>query len=213
MPLAAQAARAAASKYAPWCSCMHAMFRPGILDSFQPRLISILSMGKRKPVSILKRSQQGVAGGHSNKRKADSAGVHEQHQKPRKQARKQPLDSTSAAGGSAGASRQEQQHRQPRQQEPAGLRPTSPVHSQAAYAVRRLLEADASKRGGVTLKSLTLAPHIAAKKVPRCRSCLVPLPDAPWLLSSLYFPFIVLMMMMHIEGCREPGLSHTRRRL
>lgn len=47
---------------------------------------------------------------------------------------------------------------------PQGLRPTSAVHAQAAYAVQRLLEADASKRGGVTLKGLTLAPHITAKK-------------------------------------------------
>ncbi len=48
---------------------------------------------------------------------------------------------------------------------PQGLRPTSAVHAQAAYAVKRLLEADARKRGGATLKGLTLAPHITAKKV------------------------------------------------
>ncbi len=46
-----------------------------------------------------------------------------------------------------------------------GLQPTSMVHRQAAHAVARLLAADASQREGATLKSLTLAPHIVAKKV------------------------------------------------
>ena len=45
------------------------------------------------------------------------------------------------------------------------LQPTSVVHRQAAFAVSRLLAADASQREGATLKSLTLAPHIEAKKV------------------------------------------------
>lgn len=118
-------------------------------------------MGKRKPVSILKRAQ-GPSAGLGKKRRTELAGDQEQQQTPQKQPRKQPLNGNSAgAGGSSG----QQQRRQQRQPEPLGLRPTSPVHSQAAYAVRRLLEADASKRGGVTLKSLTLAPHITAKKV------------------------------------------------
>ena len=67
-------------------------------------------------------------------------------------------------GGSGGAKHaRSMQQQQPKQ--PTGLRPVSAVHQQAAYAVRRLLEADASKRGGVTLKSLTLGPQVTAKKV------------------------------------------------
>lgn len=40
----------------------------------------------------------------------------------------------------------------------------SAVHVQAAYAVRRLLEADASKQGGATLKALTLGNERVAAK-------------------------------------------------
>lgn len=45
------------------------------------------------------------------------------------------------------------------------------VHRQAAYAVERLLAADASQREGATLKSLTLAPHIQAKKATYAVTC------------------------------------------
>ncbi|PRW56905.1 phosphoglucomutase PGM3 isoform B [Chlorella sorokiniana] len=66
------------------------------------------------------------------------------------------------SGGGGAKHHRSTQQQQPKQ--PAGLRPVSAVHQQAAYAVRRLLEADASKRGGVTLKSLTLGPQVTAKK-------------------------------------------------
>ncbi|KAL4452334.1 hypothetical protein ABPG75_007996 [Micractinium tetrahymenae] len=128
-------------------------------------------MGKRKPVSILKRAQQGSAG-QGKKRKAELAGTQEQHQKPQKQPRTQPQNGNSAASSGGGGGRQRQpKGQQQRRQEPTGLRPTSAVHSQAAYAVRRLLDADTSKRGGVSLKSLTLAPHITAKKATYAVTC------------------------------------------
>eukprot|EP00873_Tetraselmis_striata_P002564 jgi/Tetstr1/422828/TSEL_013619.t1 len=38
------------------------------------------------------------------------------------------------------------------------------VHRQAADALARLLAASASRRGGTSIKALTLAPHIQAKK-------------------------------------------------
>ncbi|GAB4818953.1 hypothetical protein N2152v2_005999 [Parachlorella kessleri] len=47
------------------------------------------------------------------------------------------------------------------------------VHRQAAIAVSRLLAADASHRKGATLKSLTLAPHIEAKKATYAVTCQV----------------------------------------
>ena len=116
-------------------------------------------MGK-KPVSILRRaaaSKQGAPRppGGSKKRK-ESGGEHEQPAPQRRRSQPSGGGGGRQHHGSGGGSR-----------EPPGLRLTSPVHSQAAYAVRRLLEADASKRGGVSLKSLTLAPHIQAKKARR----------------------------------------------
>ena len=44
------------------------------------------------------------------------------------------------------------------------LNPINETHRQAAHAVGRLLHADATGRDGASLKSLTLAPHIVNKK-------------------------------------------------
>ncbi|GLI69443.1 hypothetical protein VaNZ11_014055, partial [Volvox africanus] len=52
-------------------------------------------------------------------------------------------------------------------------RPLSVVHKQAAFAVQRLLEADSSRKHGASLKSLTLAPHIEAKKATFAVTCQV----------------------------------------
>ncbi|KAG2499505.1 hypothetical protein HYH03_002452 [Edaphochlamys debaryana] len=52
-------------------------------------------------------------------------------------------------------------------------RPVSTVHQQAAFAVQRLLEADRDRRHGASLKSLTLAPHIVAKKATYAVTCQV----------------------------------------
>jgi hypothetical protein len=60
----------------------------------------------------------------------------------------------------------------PRQQQRANsqqhagrpLQAQSVVDRQAAYAVQALVQADEGRGNGVTLKSLTLAPHITAKK-------------------------------------------------
>lgn len=110
--------------------------------------------GKRKPTSILKRAaaQESERPGKKRKTQTGAAqGGNKDAPRPQQQERK-------GSGGSGARERRPQAL-------PAGLRPVSAVHSQAAYAVRRLLQADASKQGGVTLKSLTLAPHITAKKV------------------------------------------------
>lgn len=114
-------------------------------------------MAKKRPRSILQRAaatesrpakkaraQQAAGSGHAGQQAATAGAARKQQQGSGK----------SGGGGGGGGAR-----------EPAGLRAVSAVHSQAAYAVRRLLEADASKRGGVSLKSLTLGPRVTAKKV------------------------------------------------
>ena len=49
----------------------------------------------------------------------------------------------------------------------------SVVDQQAAFAVQRLLQADSSRSNGASLKSLTLAPHIVAKKATYAVTCQV----------------------------------------
>lgn len=49
----------------------------------------------------------------------------------------------------------------------------STVHQQATFAVQRLLEADSSRKHGASLKSLTLAPHVVAKKATYAVTCQV----------------------------------------
>ncbi|GFR46288.1 hypothetical protein Agub_g7844, partial [Astrephomene gubernaculifera] len=51
--------------------------------------------------------------------------------------------------------------------------PISVVHQQAAFAVQRLLEADSQRKHGASLKSLTLAPHVVAKKATYAVTCQV----------------------------------------
>jgi hypothetical protein len=59
----------------------------------------------------------------------------------------------------------------PRQ--PGSLVCNSIIDRQAARALQTLLEADAGQRRGATLKSLTLAPHIAEKKATYAVTCQV----------------------------------------
>ncbi len=56
---------------------------------------------------------------------------------------------------------------------PPSWRCISTVHQQAAFAVQRLLEADSSRKHGASLKSLTLAPHVVAKKATYAVTCQV----------------------------------------
>jgi hypothetical protein len=63
-----------------------------------------------------------------------------------------------------GAFRTKQQGSSSRQHQGRQLQPQGVVDRQAAYAVQALVEADEGRGKGVTLKSLTLAPHITAKK-------------------------------------------------
>jgi len=90
-------------------------------------------MGKRKPVSLLKRQSAKNLGDASSKNKrlkADNPGSNNQLQNTR----------------------------------PRVLNPINDTHRQAAHAVGRLLNADATGHDGASLKSLTLAPHIVNKK-------------------------------------------------
>lgn len=54
---------------------------------------------------------------------------------------------------------------------PKAWTPASVVHRQAAWAIQRLLAADASGKGGASLKTLTLAPHIEAKRATHAVTC------------------------------------------
>lgn len=45
------------------------------------------------------------------------------------------------------------------------------VHRQAAIAVGKLLEADEKKQGGASIKTLTLAPGVIAKKATYALTC------------------------------------------
>ena len=59
----------------------------------------------------------------------------------------------------------------PREDMPQPSRVLRIVHRQAAAAVSRLLEADASKRGGVSIKALTLSPSVLSKKATHALTC------------------------------------------
>mmetsp|Transcript_40301 Transcript_40301/g.89498 ORF Transcript_40301/g.89498 Transcript_40301/m.89498 type:complete len:538 (+) Transcript_40301:127-1740(+) len=54
-----------------------------------------------------------------------------------------------------------------------GIKCSSVIDRQAAYAVERLVEADASKSKGASLKSLTLAPNIVNKRATYAVTCQV----------------------------------------
>ena len=90
-----------------------------------------------------------------------------QQQDPRQRPHKQGRPEGSA-------SQHHPRHHHHSQQQPQHQwTPVSQVHQQAATAVGRLLEADASRRHGASLKSLTLAPHIVAKKATYAVTCQV----------------------------------------
>jgi len=94
---------------------------------------------KRKAASILKRKPPGIEPGIKNSKK------------------KQKLDSKS---GLQPLNVPNKSHNK----KPNSLFPNSVTHRRAAFAVARLLAADASGRDGASLKSLTLAPHIENKR-------------------------------------------------
>ncbi len=75
---------------------------------------------------------------------------------------------------------QQQQQRKPRSSgdgprpgSSSGLQCMNPIHRQAAFAVQRLVTADATKSKGASLKSLTLAPHIENKRATYAVTCQV----------------------------------------
>jgi putative methyltransferase len=93
-------------------------------------------MGKRKPVSLLKRQSASNPGDAKLSKKA-----------------KKQLKSDNPSSNN-----------QPQNTQPCVLNPINDTHRHAAHAVGRLLNADATGRDGASLKSLTLAPHIVNKK-------------------------------------------------
>jgi putative methyltransferase len=93
-------------------------------------------MGKRKPLSLLKRDHAGA--------NAKEPGA------PKRQKTGAPKGPSYTAPKPQAAV--------------ASWQPVSLLHRQASHAVGRLLHADATGRHGATLKSLTLAPHIVSKK-------------------------------------------------
>lgn len=122
---------------------------------------------KKRKQSILQRAAQQAPRPKKQRTQSDQAAPRYEGSSTGHGARQQQRGGGGGGGGGSGAKHpRSAQQQQPKQ--PQGLRPVSAVHQQAAYAVRRLLEADASKRGGVTLKSLTLGPQVAAKKVRCC---------------------------------------------
>ena len=135
-------------------------------------------MGKHKPMSILKRTP-----GQQDKRKAaqpPEQGSPLKRQKP-PPAKERPtshgkpytaLHMNTPANKRVKAATE-------RLSTGGSLRPgsweaVSIVDRQAARAVQQLLQADASGRGGASIKSLTLAPSIEAKKATHAVTC----PDA-----------------------------------
>lgn len=161
-----------------------------------PSFVSSSSMAaKKRPRSILQRAAAAEP-------------------RPAKKARAQQAAGSGHAPGwqqaatAAATRRKQQQGGGGGAREPAGLRAVSAVHSQAAYAVHRLLEADASKRGGVSLKSLTLGPRVTAKKVRQRRlgnsrpgsAALASLLLSCTALTHTASPLLLLLNAGHVRG-------------
>lgn len=193
---------------------MHACACPPLLaciDPFDPFDIQGASpglsraMGKRKPVSILKRAQQQEPRPAKKQKTQQPVPGEQSKQAPNREQKQQQNRQGQGGGGSGGSARRDHNR------EPPGLRPTSAVHAQAANAVRRLLEADASKRGGVTLKSLTLAPHITAKKASRAAGfSAAPAP----LLVHVCLQCVCHALCLLLRGCCAGGwVLHVRQYL
>lgn len=112
----------------------------------------------KKPVGILKRNA------HTPK----SAGPQKRKKKHVKSAVETHVKSNQAASTSTVVSPTESSL--PKQQQHFWSC-QSEVDRQAAACISKVLASDASKRNGKTIKSLTLAPHIKAKKAVYAVTC------------------------------------------
>ena len=113
----------------------------------------------KKPVGILKRNA------HTPK----SAGPQKRKEKHVKNPAKIHVKSNQVASNSAVASPPNSVPSQQQQQQFWSCQ--SEVDRQAAACISKVLASDASKRNGKTVKSLTLAPHIKAKKAVYAVTC------------------------------------------
>lgn len=113
----------------------------------------------KKPVGILKRNA------HTPK----SAGSQKRKQKHVKSAGEIHANSAQLASDSAVVS--PPASALPQQQQVQVWSCQSEVDRQAAACISKVLASDASKRNGKTIKSLTLAPHIKAKKAVYAVTC------------------------------------------
>ena len=132
-------------------------------------------MGKHKPMSVLKRGP-----GQQDKRKAaqlpEQGSQHKRHKpSPAKETPSWYVKHSSSPNIKVSANQRRKADAE-RLSTAALLRPgaweaVSVVDRQAARAVQQLLQADASGRKGASIKSLTLAPSIEAKKATHAVTC------------------------------------------
>ena len=113
----------------------------------------------KKPVGILKRNAHIPA----------SAGLQKRKKKHVKSAVKTHVNSDQVASNPALVSCTDSSL--PQQQQQHFWSCQSEVDRQAAACISKVLASDASKRNGKTIKSLTLAPHIKAKKAVYAVTC------------------------------------------
>ena len=131
-------------------------------------------MGKHKPLSILKRAP----GQQKKKRPAAQDPTQSSARKKHKLAAAldEHVTTPSAAAGCPSEARKPPtgpERRLPRPQKgPVGAwEAVSVVDRQAAWALQQVLRADASGKGGASIKSLTLHPSIEAKKATYAVTC------------------------------------------
>ena len=179
-------------------------------------------MGKHKPLSILKR-QNGQQAGHQAAQHAKQGSQHKtQHTNIAKQTAPSHGKRSLAPHISDSASKRHKPATK-RPSRVATVRPgaweaVSVVDRQAARAVQQLLQADASGRGGASIKSLTLAPSIEAKKATHAVTCqtlkLLPilkqlLEDSSLMQQHLHLQpetaYVLVYEMLFGEGLRRRG--------
>ena len=115
----------------------------------------------KKPVGILKRNA------HTPK----SAGPQKRKKKHVSSAAETHVNSSQAASTRAVVSPVDSSLLQQKQQQQHVWSCQSEVDRQAAACISKVLASDASKSNGKTIKSLTLAPHIKAKKAVYAVTC------------------------------------------
>jgi putative methyltransferase len=119
------------------------------------------ALKKFKPVLTGKASAHQQQQSRQQQQQQSSRNSAAKHSKPAAAPNKHPQAASPAAV--AKRSHQHQQHSQ-HQQHWSGWRCASIIDQQSAEVLDKLLLAVETRRGGATIKSLTLAPHIVHKK-------------------------------------------------